>query len=249
MATPGTRTVSKRIDNGETRPELTQPDTQASADPALVVIGLHIRGLLNRKLLAQCVEQINRCHDVLLTAQAVADAPLLVEQSITALGDVEKIVHHERQHSQVPSIRWLLLDLSSQEHVLLTLSHRSIADEYSLRLLSQEICALYHALVAGRSSPLPPLDLRYSALASRQRARIGDADVARQLQDWKERFASGANVMQLPTDRPRPASPQYSEGLVQFKLSAEMTEALRALSGRQGVSLLVSLLSAWLVLL
>ncbi|MCP4660481.1 MAG: non-ribosomal peptide synthetase, partial [bacterium] len=70
-----------------------------------------------------------------------------------------------------------------------------------------------------------------------------------QLAYWRERLAGIREDLELPTDRPRPASPTYRGAIARVALSPRVTVALKTLSRRRESTLFMTLLAAWNVLL
>jgi amino acid adenylation domain-containing protein len=70
----------------------------------------------------------------------------------------------------------------------------------------------------------------------------------RGLDFWMGYLAAAPALLELPTDRPRPAVPGFA-GSVAVALTAELTAGLRELSQRQGVTLFMTLLAGWSALL
>ena len=56
-------------------------------------------------------------------------------------------------------------------------------------------------------------------------------------------------MLELPTDRPRPAAQTFRGSYQSFTLSKALTEGLKALSQREGVTLFMTLLAAFVTLL
>lgn len=65
---------------------------------------------------------------------------------------------------------------------------------------------------------------------------------------WKANLAGAPPLLELPTDRPRPAVLSYAGGRVGLVLRAELTAGLRRLSQRHGATLFMTLVSGWTVL-
>ncbi|MCA1566085.1 MAG: amino acid adenylation domain-containing protein [Acidobacteria bacterium] len=70
-----------------------------------------------------------------------------------------------------------------------------------------------------------------------------------QLSYWREQLQGAPAVLELPTDRPRPAVQTFCGGSVQFTLEAGLSDALKALSRREGATLYMTLLAVWQMLL
>ncbi len=111
-----------------------------------------------------------------------------------------------------------------------------------------EVMALYPAFCAGQPSPLPELPIQYADFAVWQRNWLQGEVLEGQLAYWKQQLAD-LPTLQLPTDRPRPAVPSL-EGAFHFgTLPKRLAERLQALSKREGVTLFMTLLTAFKMLL
>ena len=148
-----------------------------------------------------------------------------------------------------PLWRVCLVRLSSMEHVLVLAMHHIISDAWSMRIFVEELAALYTAQRAGRSVALAELPIQYADFATWEREWLQGAALAAQLGYWKEALKDAAFVLELPTDRPRPATLGFHGNVHRFQVSAELVEALKPLNQREGVTLFMTLLAAFQVLL
>ncbi|HET8796190.1 MAG TPA: condensation domain-containing protein, partial [Thermoanaerobaculia bacterium] len=148
-----------------------------------------------------------------------------------------------------PLIRGRLLTLADDEHVLLVTQHHIVSDGWSMGVLVREVAALYTAFRRGEDDPLPPLEIQYADYAQWQRARLEGDELARQLEFWRAHLRGAPALLELPLDRPRPAVQSHAGGAVPLALSPALTAKLQALSQRHGVTLFMTLLSAWGLLL
>ncbi|MEB1531134.1 condensation domain-containing protein, partial [Xanthomonas sp. WHRI 7945] len=151
--------------------------------------------------------------------------------------------------SRGPLIRGRLLKLAEHEHVLLVTQHHIVSDGWSTAILVKEFSALYAAFCRGEPDPLPPLPIQYADYAVWQRQWLQGDVLQGQLDFWREHLAGAPALLELPVDHPRPEVPSYAGSAVDVNLSPELTAALRALSQRHGVTLFMTLLAAWAVLL
>ncbi|HEY0022719.1 MAG TPA: amino acid adenylation domain-containing protein [Longimicrobium sp.] len=148
-----------------------------------------------------------------------------------------------------PLFRVTLLRLGAEEHVLLLSMHHVVSDGWSMGVLYRELSSLYAAYRDGRESPLPELAVQYADFAVWQREQLEGAALERQLSYWRERLAGAPELLELPTDRPRPAVQTYRGAMVPVELSLELAERLQALGRSEGATLYMTLLSAFQVLL
>ena len=148
-----------------------------------------------------------------------------------------------------PLFRAALLRVEPGRSILLFTLHHVVADEWSVRVLVREASALYAAFSSGEPSPLADLPVQYADYALWQREWLRGEALERRLDFWRERLAGAPAVLDLPTDRARPAAPSDRAGVVRFALPPELSSDLRGLSRREGVTPFMALLSAFCVLL
>ncbi|AMW08783.1 hypothetical protein A4E84_04265 [Streptomyces qaidamensis] len=147
-----------------------------------------------------------------------------------------------------PLVRATLFRLGAEEHVLALAIHHVVFDEWSDRIFHRELGTLYAAFHAGEPDPLPPLEVQYADFAVWQRQWLDGELLERQLGYWSRRL-DGAPTLDLPTDRPRPPIRSTVGAVTRFEIPQETVESLRELSRECGVSMFMTLLSAYAVLL
>ncbi|HSK80240.1 MAG TPA: non-ribosomal peptide synthase/polyketide synthase [Thermoanaerobaculia bacterium] len=148
-----------------------------------------------------------------------------------------------------PLVRWTLVRLGAEEHRLLLSLHHIVADGWSIGVLLEEIAALYGAFAAGRPSPLPELPFQLPDFALWQREWLAGGVLDAQLAWWRERLGGDLPALELPTDRPRPASPTFRGATERLDLPMDLADAVRELSRRRGATPYMTLLAALDVLL
>ncbi|MFI2352086.1 amino acid adenylation domain-containing protein [Streptomyces sp. NPDC019443] len=147
-----------------------------------------------------------------------------------------------------PLIRAMLIRVAPDEHVLALSMHHVVSDEWSTRIFQRELTYLYGELRAGRRPSLPPLVVQYADFSLWQRQWLTGEVLDGQLSYWRDQL-SDAPVLELPTDRPRPAVWSPAGAYTRFTVPAETMESLRALSQRSGTTMFMTLLAAFDVLL
>ncbi len=148
-----------------------------------------------------------------------------------------------------PLWRIALVQLAPAEHLLVLNAHHIVSDGWSQGLFFNELSALYAARCEGQPSPLPEPPVQYSDFAVWQRQRLQGAVLEEQLAYWRQQLAGSPPALELPTDRRRPAVPSHRGQALPLHLPASLTLALRELSRREGVSLFMTLLAGFNVLL
>ena len=147
-----------------------------------------------------------------------------------------------------PLIRFKLVRLGPQRQLLILTMHHIITDGWSMNVLRREVRELYEAFRAGRPSPLPKLSLQYADFAVWQRQWLQGEVLQKQLDYWKEKLA-GAERLELPVDRPRPAAPSYASARQPFRIEPEVIQKLRDLGQQEEATLFMTLLAAFQVML
>src|SRR6185369_2338840 len=229
-----------------------------------------LTGKLNVTALERAINEVVRRHEVLRTTfrtvngepvQVVAPAqpvrlPIL---DLSQIGEAERQRETDRHAVQEarrpfdlrqgPVWRARLVRLAAAEHVLLFTMHHIVSDGWSMEILTREVSALYDAYVAGKQSPLPELPIQYADYAVWQREWLQGELLEEQLGYWRNQLSGAPAVLELPTDRPRPAQLSHRGAYLPLQLSAALTSELKQLSQREGVTLFMSLLASWQLLL
>ncbi|HEV2736872.1 MAG TPA: condensation domain-containing protein, partial [Longimicrobiaceae bacterium] len=148
-----------------------------------------------------------------------------------------------------PLVRALLVRAGAEEHGLLFNLHHVIADGWSLGILVREVSELHPALAEGREPRLPALPVQYADYSVWQRRWLAGGAMERQVEYWRGQLAGAPPLLELPTDRPRPAVATEAGARVAFELPAELAGALDALSRREGATLFMTLMAGWQALL
>jgi amino acid adenylation domain-containing protein len=145
-------------------------------------------------------------------------------------------------------LRAALLRLGEQDHILLLLTHHVASDGWSRGILFAELGALYEAFHAAQPAPLPELPIQYADFAAWERTWLAD-HLGEHLAYWKERLAGAPELLELPTDRPRPANQSYAGATLSRRLPAGLLPRLQALSNQEGASLFMTFFAGFLALL
>jgi amino acid adenylation domain-containing protein len=147
-----------------------------------------------------------------------------------------------------PLVRATLFRTAPDELALLLTGHHIVLDGWSSNQLLEDMGRIFSA-AKNRSKPVlaPLMPFSSYALKEQQEAQAGA--YAENERYWVDLFAGRAPVLDLPTDRPRPAVKTYNGAALHTSLGAELTTELKKASSRLGCTLYVSLLSAFQILL
>ncbi|HEY0735279.1 MAG TPA: amino acid adenylation domain-containing protein, partial [Herpetosiphonaceae bacterium] len=153
-----------------------------------------------------------------------------------------------------PLLRVQLLQLDAAEYMLLLNMHHIISDGWSVGVMVDELGQLYSAYMRGAEPSLPALPIQYADYAVWQRQWLQGDVQERQLRYWIAQLGSesprgAVPLLDLPTDRPRPAAQTFAGTSLTFMLPQPLVDALTALSQREQVTPFMTLLAAFQVLL
>ncbi|HEX8362093.1 MAG TPA: amino acid adenylation domain-containing protein, partial [Longimicrobium sp.] len=241
------------------------------AGPAYhIPASLRLYGPLDRDALGRALDRIVERHEALRTTFAEVDgrpvqrvAPREESGFPLAEHDLRGDPHAEDTLRRLlaeeagapfdlargPLARGRLVRMGDDDHALLVTMHHIVADGWSMGVLTRELSALYGAFSRGAADPLPRLPVQYADYAAWQRKWV-DGEVLREQADYWKRMLTGAPpLLELPTDRPRPAVQDHAGAFAALELDEELTAALKALSQRHGATLYMTLLAGWAALL
>jgi amino acid adenylation domain-containing protein len=151
--------------------------------------------------------------------------------------------------SRGPLIRVSLIRVAAEEQVLLLTMHHIISDAWSMRVLVQELKLLYSTFSAGLPSSLPDLSVQYADFAHWQRQHVQGDVLEGHLDFWRRHLAGAPSLIDLPIDRERPPFQTFHGAKQSFVLSKELSESIKKLCREENVTLFMTLLAAFNVLL
>jgi amino acid adenylation domain-containing protein len=228
-------------------------------------IAVRMNGVLDRQAVLSSFNDIVRRHEVLRTTFASQDGTpvqiIAIEQEVdlrvVAIAgsddEIERAIAEEAQHpfdlSSGSLIRLCLLQRHDEEHVLVVTLHHIVCDGWSAQILAREFVSLYGAKIAGLDSSLPALPIQYADYGEWQRQWLQGEVLERQLAYWKGQLSGDLPVLELPTDRSRTGVQASSGSRHAFVVPERVAMELIALSRREGVTLFMTLLAAFQVLL
>jgi amino acid adenylation domain-containing protein len=249
---------------------------QYEAGRALYNLGaaFRLRGPLEVTALAEALRRLVARHESLRTKfvagregpMQVVEEPWSVTLEVEAVSSEEELAGLLRDEVQQPFdlgsgrlLRVRLLRVSEQEqgqgqeqeqeHVLLLVLHHLVTDGWSMGVMLRELGVHYEAALAGVAGELPELAVQYGDYAEWQREWLEGGVLEEQLSYWREELGKSGEVLELPSDRRRPERVGYEGARVGLRLGRELTERLKELSRREDVTLYMTLLAGWGLLL
>ncbi|MEA2692844.1 MAG: hypothetical protein QOJ16_2231, partial [Acidobacteriota bacterium] len=239
-------------------------DQLAPGNPFYILPGgVRLSGPLEVGALAAALREVVRRHETLRTgfgneegrpAQWIEPAidlalPRIDLSSLSEPGpEVARLAAEQARRpfdlARAPLLRVAFLVLGREKHALLFAMHHIVSDGWSLGVLVGEVARLYSAFCQGEPSPLPELAVQYTDFAAWQRQWLKGAVLERQLSYWRQRL-SGASVVELPTDRPRPPMQSFRGATLRVSWPGELSQSVSAFARERGVSLYMVLLAGF----
>ncbi len=147
-----------------------------------------------------------------------------------------------------PLVRFELIRLPGQRHELIFTAHHMVCDGWSFGMILAELAAAYNARTAGNLPKLPPAMpfADYARLEAFNKDSKETLDAERY---WVARFADGAPVLDLPTDRPRPLVKSHRGAVQAITIDPARYQRLKQASPKLGGTLFATLLSSFATLL
>ncbi|WP_212004915.1 non-ribosomal peptide synthase/polyketide synthase [Chitinophaga sp. HK235] len=228
---------------------------------------LRLKGKLDKKALARAAQTIINRHEVLRTVieqgegqswqrvqdkdrwqMEVLDGPQYKTDTAGLQTLVEELTARPFDLTKDHMLRMQLIVLDETEHILVATIHHIASDGWSTGIMVRELAALYDGYTSGYEPQLTPLELQYADYAIWQREYLSGDMLDKQLNYWQHKL-SGAEALQLPLDYPRSAIQSSKGATTSFILDRELSKQLHVLAQQEGVTLFMTLLAAFQVLL
>jgi amino acid adenylation domain-containing protein len=230
-------------------------DRLQTGNPAYnISFAVEIKGKLEVNRLESSIDRVIARQEILRTSFSTVDGkPVQVinpELQVTlsvvdALGsEVKSITTKAHQQpfdlTQLPLIRLKLLRLEAEKHILLLTMHHIIADGLSAEVFVNEVAQLYQGL------SIPELPIQYKDVVYWQRQLDREQQL---IAYWQQKLNDAPPLLQLPTDKPRPAVQSYQGKSQSWEIPSSLSKELQSLAQREGVTLFMLLLAAFKTLL
>ncbi len=144
-----------------------------------------------------------------------------------------------------PLLRACLLLLGAGEQALVAVLHHIAGDGWSMGIFARELAAFYAACTGGLAPSLPELPVQYADFAVWQRRWLQGAALEAQIAHWRAALDGVPPGLELPVDRPRPASVGVAGRSVPVELPPALAEELDGWGRRRGATLFMTLLAAF----
>lgn len=247
---------------------LNQLEPQSGAYNIWDTIGL--KGEIKFSVLEDSFFELQSRHEVLRTIYPIADGEPVQEilpsgQPFLPIADLQGLEPARRSKElerllvtemsrpfnliSGPIFRATLIRSTAEEHILLFVMDHIAADGWSHTILIGDLGAIYEAYSKGQKSPLEELEIQYADFAVWQREWLEGEAYESLLGYWKNQLEGAPRLIELPTDKPRPALQTYRGAYYSIIFPAELNEAIKAFNSREEVTLYMTLLAGFALLM
>jgi amino acid adenylation domain-containing protein/thioester reductase-like protein len=226
---------------------------------------MRVTGRIDRPAAERSLNEIVRRHEILRTTFPTATgrpiqriAPTLtlplpvfdlrhvpaVEREAAAMRAATEEAERPFDLARGPLLRMSLVQMDDDDHLLLVTMHHIVSDGWSIAVFIREALATYYAFSTGAPLTLPEPPIQYADFVRWQQEQVQGTPLQSQLRYWTEKLAD-LSVLELPTDRPRPAVLSPRGASCSLALPADLTRALRTLGRREDATLFMVLMAAF----
>ncbi|WP_405690199.1 amino acid adenylation domain-containing protein [Streptomyces sp. NBC_00057] len=223
-------------------------------------VALRLTGALDLTALEAALDGLVARHQALRTVIAPADGTP-VQRVLPPSGPALRIVDVKPGEEPAPAVeeaarpfdlkngplfRAVLIRSAPDRSLLVVVNHHMVGDAWSRAVLVDDLCAGYRAHLDGTTpAGAEPLPVQYGDWAAWQRRELTDEALSEQLMYWRERLGDAPPLLELATDRPRPAVPTHRGGRVRFTLDPRLTEAVETSARDARATPFMVTLAAW----
>ena len=230
-------------------------DRLQTGNPAYnISFAVEIKGKLEVNRLESSIDRVIARQEILRTSFSTADGkpvqvihpelPVTLSVVDALESEVESITIEAHQQpfdlTQLPLIRLKLLKLGAKHYILLLTMHHIIADGLSAEVFVREVAQLYQGL------SIPELPIQYKDVVYWQRQLDREGKL---IDYWQQKLNGAPPLLQLPTDKPRPAVQSYQGKSQSWEIPSSLSKELQSLAQGEGVTLFMLLLAAFKTLL
>lgn len=224
---------------------------------------LALKGNLDVALLTETIrevvsqhEALNCCFDETGSYQKVLEADQRLDIPFIDLNSAEGkaqilLDNHLEAQSQLPFvltedrlIRFQIIRVSDDEHVLAMQAHHIICDGISTSIIFQQIAEGYAAKLGGKEIAVPN-GMSYTAYSQWQQAQLGSPDMQEHAQFWLDEFQSSNAVLDFPKDKLASGEQRYQGDSIKVEIDARLFGGLKRTAENNGSTAFMLLFAAY----
>jgi amino acid adenylation domain-containing protein len=230
-------------------------------------VGLKLKGKCDVETLQKsCIELVNR-HDALrstfsedgtqlnFSEHVKIEIPFLDFTDLSEEDKLHRVKHFTTREVEIPFdlksgpvIRFAIIKLKQEEHLLIITAHHIVCDGWSIGIMMQDISKFYSAFVTHNSPKLEDV-ISFREYALRQTERITNGEFEKTEKWWLDVFANDIPVVDLPVDKLRPSSRTFNAARIDVMVDAQLVKAIKQFGAKQGCSYVNTLFAAFEIFL
>lgn len=276
LSTPQPQVIPRRKQQNYSRLSFDQEriwivDQLEPGNPAYNIFSVsYLSGKLDTSLMERAFNEVVKRHEVLRTIFTAIDGEprqvilpsVFIPIELTDLRampaderelEVPKLLNEATSRpfdlARGPLARFGLLQVEDDKYVLHYTVHHTVIDRWSADILEKEMTEIYLAFADGKPSPLPELPIQYADFAEWQREWLQGEALEEQVAYWRKRFEGVPQVLELPTDRPRPVLQTFHGARRTLILPRHLLDGLKALSRQEHATMFMTCLAIFKTLL
>ncbi len=224
---------------------------------------LRLKGALDLTAFQSAVQSVIQRHESLrmtvspdgntlcLTDRLAIEIPVLDYSALSPADRESQVASRRKQAVEEPFdlehgplFRVEILKLQPEEHLVLITAHHIICDGWSWAVLLPDLGQFYSARKQGETVDLDDPE-PFSAYAVMLEEQAQSDDVAEAETYWLKQFAGPVPILDVPTDRPRPAFRTFDSAREDWDVSPELVTQLKQLGTQLGCSFMSTLLAGF----
>lgn len=164
------------------------------------------------------------------------------KERLTQLAQAEAMAPFDLEKG--PLFRATLVQLEEQEFVFLYTLHHIISDGWSMKVLVNDVIALYEAYSQGLKNPLSPLRIQYKDYSAWQDQELSGKELEGHRNFWLHYLSEPLPALELPTDFPRPKLRSFKGELLEFALAEDLSKGIHELCKKNEATLFMTFVAA-----
>ncbi|AUX45954.1 uncharacterized protein SOCE26_074560 [Sorangium cellulosum] len=187
--------------------------------------------------------------------QREGSGALVLEHEVVGESGAREVVERELRRgfrvgdAEEPLVRATLFERPGPKYTLLWVFHHAIVDGWSVEILERELGEAYASRLRGGRASWAELPYDYIDYAFWQREHLTEEVIDQHLSYWRNYLGGELPVLSLPADRPRKPVKSFAGDTYEQELGPELSSALKQYAQRARVTLFVTLLGAYGLLL
>ncbi len=231
-----------------------------------IPLTVKIKGKLNLEILDETINKIVSRQEILRSyVQTVEGEPFVkivddpdikidvIDSTNKNEDDIYKLCKKDFSKpfalNKFPLFRIKIYKLNENEHFLSFVIHHIISDGWSGSIFIKEFITIYADIIDNRQSNLTPLKIQYVDFANWQRNYLSGELLKEKINFWKNYLAGAPSLLELPTDKPRPAVQTFIGASKRFSLSEKLSEQIKDLAAQTNTTVFMVLTAALNILL